>query len=212
MNKPSWGYKNIFSFSTSNALNRQYLIFVIKLLLLNIPLFIIFTLLRSTPSIQVAVSESFPAYHVAKLIMTSAQWLLSMFGYNATLEYDTAIYYYNVFSLQIAGGVQTFIAFSCLGLGVSWVFATLIISSKGSAPKKTIFVMAGIIFIFVLNVIRMSYLTWSGRNGIMFTTNTISFFGLAELNHHDLFNIFIYIVIILLFILWVEVYSEKKSH
>jgi exosortase/archaeosortase family protein len=212
MNKIPGRYKNRFSFSKSNALNRQYLVFVFKLLLLNIPLFIAFTLLRSNPAVQVAVSESFPAYHLAKLIMSSTQGLLSIFGYQASLVYDTAIYYYGVFSLQIPGGVQTFIAFSCLGMGVSWVFATLIISSQGRALAKTIYILAGIIIIFILNVFRMTYLTWSGRNGDLFTNNTISFFGLGTLNHHDLFNIFIYIVIILLFILWTEVYSQKKSH
>jgi exosortase/archaeosortase family protein len=212
MNKLLGNQKNTFFLSKINTIYRQYFLFILKLTLLNLPLFIAFKLLRSNPNIQTTVSETFPVYHLAKLIMTSAQALLSMIGYNASLVYDTTIYHYGVFSLQIAGGVQTFIGFSCLGLGVSWVFASLIISSQGRAIAKTIYVILGILIIFVMNVIRMSFLTWSGRDGLLFTNKTISFFGIAKIDHHDLFNIFIYIVIFLLFILWVEVFSKKKSH
>jgi exosortase/archaeosortase family protein len=143
--------------------------------------------------------------------MKSSQLLLSMVGYDSSLTYDTAIYQYGVFSLQIAGGVQTFIGFSCLGLGVSWVFATLIISGQGRVISKSIYILSGILIIFILNVCRMSYLTWLGRDGTLFTNKTISFLGIGKFDHHDLFNIFIYIVIIILFILWVEVFSKNKS-
>lgn len=191
---------------------RQYFLFVLKLLLLNFPALIILKILRSSPGVQATISETFPVFHLAKLIMTSSRELLSLIGYNATLVFDKSIYHYGVFSLQIPGGVQTFIGFSCLGLGVSWVFATLIISGPGRKMMKTIYIFLGILIIFVLNVFRMGYLTWLGRDGTLFTNKTISVFGIWKLDHHDLFNIFIYIIILLLFILWIEVFSQKKSY
>ena len=211
MSPLSGDHKDESFFSRLKIIKSQTFIFIFKLMVLNIPLLIVLKLLRSNPTVQSTISETFPVYHLAKLIMTSAKILLSLIGYNATLIYDTTIYHYGVFSLQIPGGVETFIGFSCLGLGVSWVFATLIVSSPGRAIVKTIFVSVGVLIIFILNVIRMSYLTWSGRDGSIFTNKTISLFGITKLDHHDLFNIFIYIVIILLLVLWNEVYSQKKS-
>jgi hypothetical protein len=57
----------------------------------------------------------------------------------------------------------------------------------------------------------MSYLTWYGRNGLVFTDKNLSLFGIFKFDHHDLFNFFIYIVILALFILWVEVFAKKYS-
>lgn len=203
--------KGSFLLSNMNKNYRDYIFFILKLTVLILPLFILLTILRSKPDIQAIVSQTFPVYHMGKLIMTSAHWLLSVMGYNASLVYDTTIYHYGVFSLQIKGGVQTFIGFSCLGLGVSWVFACLIISSHGRAIAKTIFIISGILIIFILNVFRMSYLTWIGRDGTIFTNKTVSFFGIFKLDHHDLFNIFIYLVCFGLFIWWVEVFAKKYS-
>ncbi|MEI7982740.1 MAG: hypothetical protein WCI71_13900 [Bacteroidota bacterium] len=54
-----------------------------------------------------------------------------------------------------------------------------------------------------------TYLTWISRDGTNFDSKTFSIFGFGNYTHHDLFNFFIYIVIFLLFILWVEVFAKK---
>jgi len=186
--------------------------FFMILLLLNIPIAFAFHLLRNNAQVQLTMSETFPVYHLGKLIMLSAQFLLSIFGYDSVLLFDKTIYHYGVFSLQISGGVQTFIGFSCLGLGVMWIFASLIIAWPGSVKTKLTYILSGLIIIFLLNVMRMSYLTWVGRDGTNFTSKTVSFFGIGNYDHHDLFNFFIYIVIFILFILWIEVFSKIKTN
>ncbi len=198
-------------FSKENGRYRELGLFVLKVIVLIIPLVILFSILRSIPDVQATISESFPVYHLGKLIMVSAHQLLSMFGYTSTLLFDRTIYHYGVFSLQIPGGVQTFIGFSCLGLGIMWVYTVLIISWPGKIIPKTIYILIGLIMIFSLNVCRMSYLTWYGRNGLIFTERPISILGM-KLDHHQLFNFFIYIVILALFILWIELFSKKYSN
>jgi|GEM_PF-5155784 len=201
----------IFPFLRKESFLNHFFVFALKLAILTVPFMVTLALLRSDPDVQKTMSSSFPLYHLAKLIMVSAGALLSAFGYSVTLAYDTHIYYYDVFSLQIAGGIQTFIGFSCLGVGVSWVFASLIIAGHGRVKPKLLYVLLGVIVIFILNVLRMAYLTWIGRDGSIFTAQKISLLGLAEVDHHDLFNIFIYIVIILLYALWFEITAPKRS-
>jgi exosortase/archaeosortase family protein len=205
-----WMIRNKMLQSIKTGNYKPSVLFLLKLGLLTLPVIVFFSFLRSKPGIQLFVSESFPVYHLGKLIMTSAHKVLSIAGYQSTLLFDRTIYHYGVFSLQITGGVRTFIGFSCLGLGVTWVFIAMIISLQGKALRKIIYIIIGSTLIFILNVARMSYLTWLGRNGKAFTDIYISFFGIGKINHHDLFNIFIYIIIFLLFILWTEVFSQKK--
>ncbi|MEI7982979.1 MAG: hypothetical protein WCI71_15115 [Bacteroidota bacterium] len=99
---------------TKNLIQNGFFIFLAKVLVWNVPLAIIFQLLRSNEQVQKTVSESFPVYHIGKLIMISSQLLLSAIGFHSTLVFNKTIYHYSVFSLQIDGGLQTFIGFSCL--------------------------------------------------------------------------------------------------
>ena len=155
------------------------------------------------------MSVSFPVYHLGKLIMVSAQSLLSLFGYHVNLVFETNIYHYGVFAFQVGKEVKIFLGFSCLGLGVMWVFTSLIISWTGRILAKTVYILSGLIIIFCLNVSRKTNLTWISRDGTNFDSKTFSIFGNGNYTHHDLFNFFIYIVIFLLFILWVEVFAKK---
>jgi len=196
-------------FSRSTLMEHGVLVFFLKVALLTFPAMILFTLLRSKPAVQTFVSEHFPVYHLAKVIMLSAQKVLLIMGYPSRFVYDMTIYHYGVFSLQINNGTRTFIGFSCLGIGVSWVFVSFIIAMSGRMITKSIYILSGILLIFILNVLRMSYLTWLGRDGSNFTEKTISIIGLIKMDHHAIFNLFIYIVTFALIVLWVEVFSKK---
>jgi exosortase/archaeosortase family protein len=186
--------------------------FITKMILFTIPLFIVFSILRSKPGIQASISESFPVYDFSKFLMVCSRNLLLLFHYDTSFVFTKNIYHYGVFAIQIKGGVQTFIGFSCLGIGLMWIFMVLIIAFSGNWKYKLFYILSGIILIQALNVLRISYLTWLGRNGESFDTKRLSIFGLVHLDHHALFNLFIYIVIFFLFILWGEVFSKKNSH
>jgi len=188
---------------------KEVFLFIIKLSILVLPIAVIFATIRSDPKVQALISESFPVYHFSKLIMISAKLLLSIFGYHTILLFNHAIYHYGVFSLQINGGIQTFIGFSCLGFGVMWVFMSLIVSWHGKIIPKITYILVGFIIIFILNVFRMSYLTWLGRDGELIKDKTISLFGIRSLDHHDLFNYFIYIIVFIMFLIWIELFSKR---
>ena len=184
--------------------------FALNLGILTLPALLLLSILRSNPSVQSTMSLSFPVYHLGKIMMISAQALLGLLGFIANLTFETNIYHYGVFALQIGTGVKVFLGFSCLGLGVMLVYTALIIAWPGRIKIKIPYILLGLMLIFALNVLRMSYLTWLSRDGTNFANKTISIFGIRKYDHHDLFNFFIYIVIFLLFILWVEVFSKIK--
>jgi len=201
-------YKIVFA--RLNPKFHPFIKFALNLGILTLPALLLLSILRSNPSIQSTMSLSFPAFHLGKLMMISAQEVLAILGYNAILTFETNIYHYGVFALQIGTGVKVFLGFSCLGLGVMLVYTALIVAWPGSFRIKVPYILFGLILIFVLNVSRMSYLTWLSKDGTNFTKKTISILGIRNYDHHDLFNFFIYIVIFLLFILWVEVFSKIK--
>ena len=174
------------------------------LIVYNIPIFILFTLLRSNPSVQQWVSTSFPVYHLSKAIMIGAKLLLSIAGYQTLLVFSHTLYHYSVFSIQITGGTPVFIGFSCLGLSIIWFFSTIIIASKGRIALKFLYITGGILLIQILNIFRMCYLTWLLRDGTKTSFPEITLFGLVTFDHHDIFNYFIYLIVFLLIILWFE--------
>ena len=191
-----------FKLSRQNHLN-SILLYICKLIVYNVPLFVLFTFLRSNPIIQQWVSTSFPIYHLSKAIMFGAQVMLSIIGYQTALEFTHTIYHYGVFSIQIIEGSPIFLGFSCLGLIISWFFSTIIIASRGGAIIKFFYIFAGIILIQILNIFRMSYLSWLLRDGtIAFPQITI--LDSITFDHHDIFNFFIYLIVLFLIIFWFE--------
>lgn len=92
------------------------------------------------------------------------------------------------------------------------VYSALIISWPGRIANKIPYVLLGITMIFILNVSRMAYLTWLSRDGTSFANKTFSLFGISRFDHHDLFNYFIYAIILFLFILWIERFSKSGRH
>ena len=187
------------------------LLYIIKLILYNVPLFILFTFLRSNPNIQQWVSTSFPVYHLSKVIMLGAEIMLSIAGYQTLLVFSHGIYHYDVFSLQIIGGSSVFLGFSCLGLTIIWFFSTIIIASRGKSIIKILYILSGFFLIQILNVLRMSYLTWLLRDGTKSSFSEITLLDSITFDHHDIFNFFIYLIVFLLIILWFE--SKKiRNH
>lgn len=197
--------------SKVNPKYHPFIKFALNLGILTLPALLLLSIFRSNPFVQSALSISFPVYHLGKIMMISAQALLGQLGYIANLTFETNIYHYGVFALQVGTGVKVFLGFSCLGLGVMLVYTALIMAWPGKIQIKIPYVLLGLILIFALNVSRMAYLTWLSRDGTNFANKTISILGIRKYDHHDLFNFFIYIVIFLLFILWIEVFSKIKS-
>ena len=190
-------------FNKKSQLHPAFL-YLSKLFLLNVPLFILFTLLRSNPSVQQWVSTSFPVYHLSKAIMIGAKIFLATVGYQTMIVFSNDTYHYGVFSINIIGGFPVFIGFSCLGLTMMWFYSTVIIASQGKVIVKALYILSGILVIQILNVLRMSCLTWLLRDGTKRNFPEFSLLDSITFDHHDLFNCLIYIIVFLLIVFWFE--------
>jgi exosortase/archaeosortase family protein len=190
---------------------RQTLIFFVRLFVLTFPVFILFIALRSDPAIRDWASEKFPVWHLSKFLMVGAQKVLALFGFVSTVFFSHEFYHYGVFALQIEGGNAVFIGFSCLGIGLVWLYSSLIIAPSGPWKWKLVFVIAGILLIQLMNILRFSFLAWLLRDQSMIAFKTYRIDGLLTFNHHDIFNFVIYVVIFIIFIIWMEFLKKHKK-
>ena len=121
------------------------------------------------------------------LLLKSSAKILNRLGYPAIT---------NDYKMLIAGRGILKLIYSCLGLGLISFFAAFVLAYPKRFVPKTIFLIAGIITIEVLNVLRFVLIAifYNHEN------RTI-------LDQHTLFSIFIYIVIAVALYFWVK--SDK---
>jgi exosortase/archaeosortase family protein len=95
--------------------------------------------------------------------------------------------------LLVAGHGAIILIYSCLGLGVISFFSAFVLAYPKPSKAKIVFLLSGILAIEFLNIIRLVILAlfWDKRLG-------------AVIDHHTIFNIFIYIVISTGLYFWVK--------
>ena len=142
--------------------------------------------------------------------MIGAKIFLDTVGYQTIIVFTNDIYHYGVFSINIIGGDPVFIGFSCLGLTMMWFYSTVIIASQGKVIVKALYILSGILIIQILNVLRMSYLAWLLRDGTKRNFSEFSVLDSITFDHHDLFNLLIYIVVFILIVFWFENKNIKR--
>ena len=122
-------------------------------------------------------------------ILLGAKWILLLFGYHCNVV--------NTFFLKMQMGRSVHIVYSCLGYGVMSFWLAFIFANTGSLKRKVLWMVAGVLIIWVINVIRIALLLLSINN------NWTLFFGI---DHHTLFNITSYIFI------FIGIYCYDKSY
>jgi exosortase/archaeosortase family protein len=125
------------------------------------------------------------------LLLNVSSQILNWMGFaSITNEYD----------LLVAGHGVIQLVYSCLGLGVISFFAAFVIAYPKRLKPKIIFLVSGVIGIEVLNVIRFVLLAlfWQKH-------------GEHVLDHHTIFNIFIYLVIAVTLYFWVK-HEDKPRY
>jgi exosortase/archaeosortase family protein len=118
------------------------------------------------------------------LLLKSSAQILNWLGFSAiTNEYE----------LLVAGHGVIKLVYSCLGLGVISFFAAFVISYPKKWKAKIKFLISGILGIELLNVVRFVLLAlfWNKHNT-------------AIVDHHTIFNIFIYLIITISLYFWVK--------
>ncbi|WP_121809524.1 exosortase Y [Mucilaginibacter kameinonensis] len=110
----------------------------------------------------------------------------------------TAIH--NGTQLLVAGKGSIEVVYSCLGLGLMSFFAAFVISYPKQLKQKMIFLVSGILVIQTLNIMRFVLLAlfWSKK------ANRI-------VDHHTIFNIIIYIIIMISLYFWITKHDQVKS-
>lgn len=103
--------------------------------------------------------------------------------------------------LSGTNGGTLFMAKWCLGLITMFVFASMVYLTRRDNKTCGIFIFVGIIILHILNIVRLSLL-------FIFVQNHDD----SELimDHHDIYNIVVYLVIFALWIIWIEKFSSIK--
>ena len=126
------------------------------------------------------------------LLLNITSGILQLMGHTVTTT-DTMLHAYNV------GGFN--IVYSCLGFGVMSFFTAFVVAYPKSLRSKLIFLPIGLVFIQVLNIIRLLLITVYWRKSF--------FFG--KINHHDLFNIVLYTLLLTLIYIWINSGNKKAN-
>ncbi len=127
-------------------------------------------------------------------LLAGAHFVLYMLGYDSHVEGN--------FFLRVAGGRSVRMVYSCLGIGVFSFWAAFVAANKGKPVRKLLWVVAGWVVLWCINVMRIALLLLATNNN---WRNTV-----PHVDHHMLFNISAYLAIFLLIYLYDRALSKKR--
>lgn len=118
------------------------------------------------------------------------------------LRWFDYIVYTNQYQLRVIGKYGFTMVYSCLGYGVMSVFAAFVITFPGKIRARFGFLFLGLIVIQLLNTLRLVLLSlyWNRRS------------PLVSMDHHDIFNIAVYTVLIALVYIWLKFVSKPNNN
>lgn len=96
-------------------------------------------------------------------------------------------------NLRIVNGRGIRIEYVCVGYGVMSIWIALVIASAGNLKKKFFWVLFGLLFIWLLNITRLTLLLVATNKGWAMPLGW---------DHHTWFNIFAYIFIIIFMLMF----------
>ena len=127
---------------------------------------------------------------LSQLILKTSYFILDVFGYDVNI-------YKKIIWIEGSQGVRVINA--CLGWSMMALFIGFIIIYPGEKKKKYWFIPMGIVAITFANILRITAMA------------LVSFhkYNLLDFYHKYVFNIILYIVVFLLWIIWVRKYGTK---
>ena len=123
-------------------------------------------------------------------LISSTAHILQYWGYQVTTT-DTMLHAYNV------GGFN--IVYSCLGFGLMSFFIAFVIAYPKPLKSKLIFGAFGLFIIQILNIARLVLIT-------LYWTKSIF---AEKINHHTLFNVLLYIILLSTIVVWINAKDEQ---
>lgn len=111
-----------------------------------------------------------------------------------TLDQLGYIVYTTDTTLKVYGHSGFRLVYSCLGYGVMSFFSAFVLTFPKPIRSRIIFLVSGLAVIFILNLSRfiLMPLFYNPRINVL------------SINHHDIFNISLYLVIIVMIYRWVN--------
>jgi exosortase/archaeosortase family protein len=111
--------------------------------------------------------------------------------------------YYFDYYLVVREGSGVQLVYSCLGLDLISAYTALVLAWPAKTLDKVIGSMVGIAAIILFNMVRLGGLV------VLYTTENYGLFNFID--HHDLFNVIMLVVVFAMFAVHVN-YTEHKEH
>lgn len=134
---------------------------------------------------------NYPAL-LRKALLHSTSSMLDLLGYKSEIV--------EPFKVKLVNGRGVKLVYSCLGIGLFSFWTAFMFANETTLKRKLIFLMTGPLFIFLINVLRLVLLCLAVNNG---------WHILFGLDHHTLFTIASYTLIVLLILVFDR--TEKDS-
>lgn len=103
--------------------------------------------------------------------------------------------------MRVSGRGGFIMAYDCLGFGVMSFFAAFVIAFPKPLKNKYFFLPAGLLFIQALNILRFILLGRFWKHSHM----------KQIIDHHDLFNIILYLALMVLIYIWINKKIETSE-
>ena len=127
------------------------------------------------------------------ILISISAWVLRIFDYQVYTS-DTTLHALN------AGGIN--VVYSCLGFGVMSFFTAFAIAwPDRSLKSKLLFVPIGLLLIQTLNIARFIMITLFWRQSPY----------RSIIDHHTLFNIILYVILLASIYFWINTYYNKRA-
>lgn len=127
-------------------------------------------------------------------LLKGTELMLSLFNISSHTEPG--------FRQRIDGGLSIIIAMDCVGYGVYSFWIAFVAANQGTFFKKAIWILAGLIALWVINVIRISLFLVAINEGRSMPLG---------LDHHTWFNLLAYTLIFIMIWLYDKAFKQKLS-
>jgi len=139
----------------------------------------------------------FPDYFT-HLVAKQSEALISSFGYNAQIlphqsELSMKLIVNEVYLARIVEG--------CNAISIIILFAAFVLSFFGRLKVTLLYLLAGAVIIYAMNIIRIAILA----------VGIFEYPEYTEFLHSIIFPLIIYGTVFLLWIIWVRIYSRKQK-
>ncbi|MCB9256286.1 MAG: exosortase/archaeosortase family protein [Chitinophagales bacterium] len=138
---------------------------------------------------------------LANIYVQAIASLLKLFS----IEYNTFLTttsYGEFITIAIDGAPGIYVAYHCLGITASLVFALTIVLLPGSSLRKLFFITSGLATMFVMNTARLAVLVVLDKYVSRFW---------VEMNHSVIFVIMFYSILLLFHYLFLKPYLQKMK-